>query len=98
MTAYRVRYTPEAAGRIRKLHPEVKQEVQDAIRILMDSPLSGHTLQQELFGYRSFRVRTYRIIYGLNDEERTIDVVFVGPRRNVYEELLSLVRRPSFRN
>lgn len=98
MTAYRVRYTPEAAGRIRKLHPEVTQEIRDAIRILQDSPLTGHTLQQELFGYRSYRVRSYRIIYRLNDEERTIDVVFIGQRRNVYEELLSLVHSPIFRN
>jgi addiction module RelE/StbE family toxin len=98
MTAYRVRYTPEAAGRIRKLHPQVKQEVREAIRTLLDTPLSGYSLQEELFGYRSYRVRSYRIIYRLNDEERTIDVVFVGPRRNVYEELLSLVRSPSFRN
>ncbi len=98
MTAYRVRYTPEAAGRIRKLHPEVKQEIRDAIRILQDSPLAGHSLQQELFGYRSYRVRSYRIISRLNDDERTIDVVFIVQRRNVYEELLSLVRSPSFRN
>jgi addiction module RelE/StbE family toxin len=98
MTTYRVRYTPEAAGRIRKLHPEVKQEIRDAIRILRDSPLTGHTLQQELFGYRSYRVRSYRIIYRLNDDERTLDVVFIGQRRNVYEELLWLVRSPSFRN
>ncbi len=97
MIAYHVRYTPEAAGRIRKLHPEVKQKIREAIRLLMDAPLSGHMLQQELFGYRSFRVRTYRIMYGLNDEERTIDVVFVGPRRNVYEELLSLVQNTAFR-
>lgn len=98
MTAYRVRYTPEAASRIRKLHPEVKQEIRDAIRKLQDSPLTGHSLQQELFGYRSYRVRSYRIIYRLNDEERTIDVAFIGQRRNVYEELLSLARNPSFRN
>ena len=98
MNPYRVRFTPEAAGRIRKLHPEVKQEIRGAIRSLQDSPLTGHNLQQELAGYRSFRVRTYRIIYRLNDEDRTIDVVFVGQRRNVYEELLSIVRRPSARN
>ncbi len=98
MTPYRVRYTPEAASRIRKLHPQVKQEIRGAIRTLLDTPLSGHSLQQELFGYRSYRVRSYRIIYRLNDEERTIDVVFVGLRRNVYVELLSLVRRSSFRN
>ncbi len=95
MKAYRVRYTPEAAGRIRKLHPEVKQEIREAIRTLRDAPLTWHLLQQELFGYRSCRMRTYRIIYRLNDDDRTIDVVFVGPRRNVYEELLFLVRRTS---
>ena len=98
MTPYRVRYTPEAGGRIRKLHPEVKQEIRDAIRTLQDAPLTGHSLQHELFGYRSYRVRSYRIIYRLNDDERTIDVIFIGQRRNVYEELLSLVRRPSFGN
>lgn len=98
MTPYRVRYTPEAGGRIRKLHPEVKQEIRDAIRTLQDAPLTGHALQQELFGYRSYRVRSYRIMYRLNDDERTIDVIFIGQRRNVYQELLSLVRRPSFGN
>lgn len=77
---------------------EVKREIRDAIRTLLDAPLSGHTLQQELIRFRSFRVRNYRIIYGLNDEDRTIDIVFVGQRRNVYEEWLSLVRRPSLRN
>ena len=98
MTPYRVRYTPEATGRIRKLHPEVKQEIREGIRTLQDAPLRGHTLQQELAGFRSFRVRTYRIIFRLNDDDRTIDVVFVGQRRNVYEELLALVRKSPPRN
>ena len=98
MTSYRIRYTPEAASRIRKLHPEVKQDIRETISTLQASPLSGHALQQELTGFRSFRVRTYRIIYGLNDEARTIDVIFVGQRRNVYEELLALVKKTSSRN
>jgi len=79
-------------------YPEVKQEIWEAIRTLQESPLSGHTLQQGLTGFRSFRVRAYRIIYGLNDEDRTIDVIFVGQRRNVYEELLALVKKSSSRN
>ncbi|MDR4493707.1 MAG: type II toxin-antitoxin system RelE/ParE family toxin [Nitrospirales bacterium] len=66
MTTYRVRYTPEAVGRIRNLHPEVKQEIREAIRTLEDYPLTGHTLQQELAGFRFYRVRTYRIIYPKN--------------------------------
>jgi len=36
--SYRVRYTPEAASRIRKLHPQVKQEIRVAVRTLLDTP------------------------------------------------------------
>jgi len=93
--ADRARYTPEAADRIRKLHPQVKQEIREAIRTLLQSPLTGHVLQHELSGFRSHRVRTYRVIYHINDEDRTVDVLFAGPRRNVYEELRRLLEGPS---
>jgi addiction module RelE/StbE family toxin len=88
---YRARYTPEASDRIRKLHPQVKREIREGIRELLLSPLSGHSLQFELAGLRSYRVRTYRIIYRINDDESCLDLVFVGPRRNVYEELRTLL-------
>ena len=92
MRPYRPRYTPEVAGRIRKLHPEVKREIRAAIRTLLSAPLSGRELQSELSGFYSSRVRTYRIIYRINDEEAMLDVVFIGPRRTVYEELASLLK------
>ena len=95
MREYRARYTPEAAERIRKLHPEVRREIRDTIRTLLQTPLAGHMLHHELSGYRSYRVRSYRVIYAINDEERTLDVVFVGPRRNVYEELRALLQGES---
>ncbi len=89
MKAYRARYTQEAAGRIWKLHPDVKREIKAGIRTLIEHPLEGHPLQFELSGYRSYRIRTYRVIYRLNEEDDAVDVIFVGPRRNVYEELRS---------
>jgi len=95
MKPYRARYTPEAARYIRALHPQVKQDVREAVRTLLKTPLQGHALHYELSGYRTYRVHTYRIIYQLNEQDRTVDVIFVGPRRNVYEELLALVRSPS---
>jgi addiction module RelE/StbE family toxin len=98
MKPYRARYTPEAARYIRTLHPQVKQDVREAVRTLLETPLQGHALHHELSGYRSYRVRTYRIIYQLTEKDRTVDVIFVGPRRNVYEELLALVRSPSLKN
>lgn len=87
MKAYRARYTPEAAERIRKFHPQVKREIKEGIRELLVSPLTGHPLQFELAGPRSYRIRTYRIICRIQDDEFCLDMVFVGPRRNVYEEL-----------
>jgi mRNA-degrading endonuclease RelE of RelBE toxin-antitoxin system len=63
-----------------------------AIRTLLSAPLLGRELQFELSGYHSYRVRTYRIIYRINDDDAMLDVVFIGPRRTVYEELKALLR------
>ena len=93
MRPYRPRYTPEVAGRIRKLHPEVKREIHTAIRSLLSAPLLGQDLQFDLSGYHSYRMRTYRIIYRINDDDAMLDVVFIGPRRTVYEELKSLLKK-----
>jgi addiction module RelE/StbE family toxin len=95
---YRARYTQEAAERIRKLHPQVKREIKQAIKELLVSPLAGHALQFELAGLRAYRIRTYRIIYRLNDDESCIDVIFVGPRRSVYEELRTYLLSEHGRN
>ena len=91
MKPYRARYTPDAAGRVRKLHPEIKKDIREGVRRLLNDPLLGHLLHDELSGFRSLRVRTYRVIYQINDDDTTLDVVFVGPRRNVYEELRELL-------
>jgi mRNA-degrading endonuclease RelE of RelBE toxin-antitoxin system len=91
VTRYLARYTPEAAERIRKLHPHIKREIRDGLRTLLNNPLAGRTLHSELSGYWSYRVRTYRVIYQVNEDHMSLDVVFIGPRRNVYEELRALL-------
>ena len=85
MKAWRARYTPEAAALIRKLHPEVKHRIREGIRNLVENPLLGNELRFELSGFQSGRVKSYRIIYQINDQERFVEVYFVGHRRDVYE-------------
>ncbi len=77
---YRTRFTPEAASRIRKLHPQVKRRIRAGVDRLLSSPLDGHALQEELGGLWSFRMGKYRIIYRLNDKESALDILLVGPR------------------
>lgn len=91
MKARRARYTPEAAERVRRLHPLIKKEIREGIRILLTDPFLGYPLHDELSGYWSFRIRTYRVIFSPNNDESTVDVVHVGPRRTVYEELRALL-------
>jgi addiction module RelE/StbE family toxin len=91
LTKFGVRYTPECARLISKLPPEVKRLVRSAIDSLRAKPTTGTELTGEFEGYRSQRVRRYRIIYGINETESFIEVYHVGHRRDVYETLRSLL-------
>jgi len=91
MKTYRARYTPEAARIIRKLHPAIKAAIRTGIRDILKDPLLGRELQLELSGFRSLRVRGYRIIYRINEEQSCVEIHYVGPRRDVYESLRDLL-------
>jgi addiction module RelE/StbE family toxin len=93
LSKYRARYTPECARPISKLPPDIKRLVRSTIDALLDKPTIGTELTGELEGYCSYRVRRYRIIYRVNEEESCIEVYHVGHRRDVYEVLRSLIAR-----
>ncbi|HEX3036624.1 MAG TPA: type II toxin-antitoxin system RelE/ParE family toxin [Thermodesulfobacteriota bacterium] len=67
MKSYTVRYTLEAGRIIKKLHPQIKSLIRSAIDELVEHPFSGHELQFELKGFRSKKVKRYRIIYRVNE-------------------------------
>lgn len=81
----KVRYTTEAASLIRKLHPEIKRLVRQALRDLLDNPLIGHELHLNLSGFRSYRVKGYRVLYQIDDRDGFLEIYYVGRRRDVYE-------------
>jgi addiction module RelE/StbE family toxin len=85
------RYTPECARLIAKFPPEIKRLVRSSIDTLLDKPKLGAELTGELDGYYPYRVRRYRIIYRVNEDESTIDVYHISHRRHVYETLRSLL-------
>jgi mRNA interferase RelE/StbE len=81
----KVRYTTEAASFIRELHPEIKRLVRQAVRDLLDNPLIGHELRLNLSGFRSYRVKGYRVLYQINDRDGFLETYYVGRRRDIYE-------------
>jgi mRNA-degrading endonuclease RelE of RelBE toxin-antitoxin system len=49
-------------------------------------------LRGELEGLWKRRARGYRVIYGVDREERRLDILAVGERRSIYEEVAELLR------
>jgi len=82
----------ETATRIlRHLHPDLKRSVRKALDDLASDPFLGKPLQDELAGLWSLPVARYRLIYPV--DEADIAVVFLGPRRTVYERLRELLTK-----
>jgi mRNA interferase RelE/StbE len=58
--------------------------IEDALGLLEREPHAGHALRGRLRGLRSLRVGSYRVIYQLTDEERTVRVAAIRHRALVY--------------
>ena len=96
MKRFRTRYLPEARDAAKKLTPEIKPHVRDAIEELLHNPFAGKELVDELSGFRSLTIGTYRVIYLIVEEESLIEIHFIGHRRDVYanfKELLKTIKR-----
>ncbi len=82
---YRVVYTEEAAKRIARLDPSVKDRIRKAILRLSEHPELGKRLTGLLSDRWSYRVGDWRILYKVRKTELLVLVLTVGHRSTVYE-------------
>ncbi len=82
---------PAVQETVRHLHPDLEREVRAALEVLRAFPERGKALKAELEGWRSFRVRGFRIVYRAS--ATSIDVAAIGPRSSIYLETARLLRR-----
>ncbi len=95
MRPLEVKFTPEAAALLSKFPPETKKHVKAAIKELRQAPAAGGNLQEELFGFQSYKSKRYRIIYKRNEETKVIEIYYVGHRRDVYDQFRRLLKKLS---
>ena len=86
-----MRFTPEASRILSKYHPENKKLIKRALHDLLEDPYAGGRLQGELEGYRSLKAKRYRILYNINEDKHCIEIIYVGHRRDVYEQFRLLL-------
>jgi mRNA interferase RelE/StbE len=100
MKKWKLQFTPESARLLSKLHPENRRQVQKAIIELRQNPHTGKDLQEELFGFKSLRIKKYRILYDLKEKEYLLRIYYIGQRKDVYEQfrqlLVDLQKKSSF--
>ena len=91
-TRKKLRVPDEIVALIRGCHPQLKKKIRAGLRHILTEPESGKSLKDELEGLKSYRIRRFRIIYRISSKQ-IIDVVAVGPRKNIYEETYRIIRK-----
>jgi len=90
---YQVKLTATAAQTFSSLHPDIKKQLKATLKELYKIPYLGKSLQNELIQFRSLRVKRYRIIYQVDDPNKTIIIYAIGRRKDIYEVITELVRQ-----
>jgi mRNA interferase RelE/StbE len=90
---FRLSVPPEVAETIRSLHPEVRRPVRAALDEIVGNPECGEPLRDELAPYWKYRVRRFRISYAIEKKSRTIRLMDVAHRAEVYEELAARLKK-----
>ncbi len=81
---YNIKIIPQAQRDLDKLEEKIFQDIKNKINTLRDNPRPyGCEKLTDEEGYR-VRVRDYRILYRINDKDKTIFIYRVRHRREVY--------------
>ena len=91
MKKWKMRFTLEASRLLSGLHPENKKMIKTALIELRQNPYIGKDLQEELFGFKSLRLKKFRIIYHIFEEKNFLEIYYIGRRKDVYEQFRRLL-------
>jgi mRNA interferase RelE/StbE len=86
---FSVLLTPRAARSLRKLQRSIGARIAASLKELELSPETGEQLKPSRFW--KLRVGDYRVIYEIDSPMSRVIVLFVGHRKNVYDEFSRLL-------
>jgi mRNA interferase RelE/StbE len=86
---FSVLLTPRAVKSLKKFKRTNGPRLGAALKILEQSPEKGEQLKPSRFW--KMRVGDYRVIYEIDRSSNRVIVLFVGHRKNVYDEFSRLV-------
>ncbi len=87
--SFAVFFHQKAARSLKKLPTSVRSRILDELRELQQRPEKGEQLRPSQFW--RVRVGDYRAIYEIDRKTNRVIVLYVGYRKNVYDEFSRLV-------
>lgn len=82
---YRIEISPKAKKELKKIKKLYKRAIARAIDELKEDPFVGKPLTRELTGKFSLKVGVSRIIYKVNNQDKTVQIIAAGHRGTVYK-------------
>ena len=86
---FAILFTPKAAKSLRKLQRSVGERIVLSLKSLEESPEAGEQLKPSRFW--KVRVGDHRVIYEIDRPSNRVIVLFIGHRKNVYDDFSKLV-------
>jgi len=88
--SYRVLLHPKAADFLKKAKTGLRNRIRDALKELESSPeTKGERLQHSRF--LRLRIGDYRAIYMVSTEKHEVIVLYIGHRKEVYDDFSRLL-------
>ncbi|MFQ6072886.1 MAG: type II toxin-antitoxin system RelE/ParE family toxin [Methanosarcinales archaeon] len=81
---YEIDLTKDFLKQVKKLDYSIQKMVFKKIELLKSNPYKGKPLQNILKNYRSLRVKSFRIIYRVVEDEKIIKILKIGHKNHVY--------------
>jgi mRNA interferase RelE/StbE len=87
---FKVFLHPKAAKALKKIDAQNKMRIKAALKELAGSPEKAGK-QLKLSDFYSLRIGDYRAIYEIDRGKNQVVVLFVGHRRNVYDDFTKML-------
>ena len=75
------------------MHPELRKLLKEGMRYLAENHFAGKALKDEFVGFRSYRIKRYRIVYKVDHSEKAIRIYMLGHRKTIYDIMRTLIRK-----
>jgi mRNA interferase RelE/StbE len=88
--AFKVFLHPKAAKALEKLDANTKARIKEALKELAGNPEKVGK-QLKLSDFWSLRIGDYRAIYEIDRNKNQVVVIFIGQRKNVYDDFTKML-------